>query len=409
MNKRSGAATLRQRVYDALEHGSVEDRTSQYISRAIVALIVVSLVAASLETVPSLNERWGWAFDVVETVALIVFTVEYGLRLWVAPEHAPMQHLSAVQARWRYAVSGAGLVDLLAVLPFWFAFVVPPDLRVVLVARIIRFLKLTRYSPAMRSLLDALNAERRALFGCLVILVGATLVAAAAMHIVERHAQPEKFGTIPDAMWWAIVTLGTIGYGDAVPVTALGRLIAAFTIFGGLIMVALPVGIVATAFAEEIHRRDFVVTWSMVARVPLFEGLSASDIADVMKLLRAETFESGEVIVRRGEPAHSMYFIAAGAVDITLPDGVKQMHAGHFFGEVAILRRARRSATVTALTRCNLLVLEARDFRALMERHEGVMERMRKITRDRLGRELVTPAGDIVTEELEEDGRAERP
>jgi len=144
----------------------------------------------------------------------------------------------------RFAASVPGLIDLLAVLPFWFAFLVPADLRVLMVLRVVRFLKLARYSPGMRSLLDVLYAERRALAGCLVILIGTTLIAATAMHLVEGTIQPEKFGTIPDAMWWAIVTLGTIGYGDLVPVTALGRLIGAATIFAGLIMIALPVGIV---------------------------------------------------------------------------------------------------------------------------------------------------------------------
>jgi hypothetical protein len=204
------------------------------------------------------------------------------------------------EARLRYATSPLGLIDLFAVLPFWLAFALPAELKILLVFRIIRFLKLARYSPGMRSLLDVLYAERRALFGCLVILIGATLLAATAMHVVERHVQPEKFGTIRDAMWWAIVTLGTIGYGDVVPVTPLGRVIAAATIFAGLIMVALPVGIVATAFANEIHRRDFVVTWGMVARVPLFSELNAAEIADIMRLLRAQQVEAGEVPARRG-------------------------------------------------------------------------------------------------------------
>lgn len=399
------AESLRRRVYEVLERGTVEGRTSRLISRAIVLLIVVSLMAAALETVPSLAERYAILFDGIETISLVVFTVEYLLRVWVAPEHAPIQHLSDTRARLRYALSGEGLVDLAAVLPFWFAFALPPEFRIVLVARIVRFLKLTRYSPAMRSLIEALNAERRALFGCLVILLGATLVAATAMYMIERDVQPDKFGTIPNAMWWAIVTLGTIGYGDVVPVTTLGRLIAAVTIFGGLVMIALPVGIIATAFADEIHRRDFVVTWTMVARVPLFEGLNASEIADVMKLLRAETFEAGDLIVRRGEPAHSMYFIAAGSVELVLEGGPTRLEPGQFFGEVAILSGARRSANVTAQTRCNLLVLEARDFRALMERHDGVMERMRKITTERLGREFVTAEGDIVAQEIDDGAK----
>ena len=284
-----------------------------------------------------------------------------------------------LRARLKYALSPAGIVDLVAVLPFWFAFVLPPDLRVMLVFRMVRFLKIARYSPAMRSLLDVLYRERRALFGCLVITLGTSLVAASLMHLAEGHVQPDKLGTIPDAMWWAIVTLGTIGYGDVVPITALGKVIAAGTVFLGLIMMALPVGIIATAFADEIHRRDFVVTWGMIARVPLFAELEAGDIADIMQLLRAQVAEAGQVIVREGEPAHSMYFIAAGEVEVALKKQRLRLGVGQFFGEVAVLRRARRSATVTALTRANLLVLAAPDLHALMSRDPRIAVRIKDV------------------------------
>jgi voltage-gated potassium channel len=298
--------------------------------------------------------------------------------------------------------SPLGIIDLLAVMPFWIALALPADLRMFLVFRMVRFLKLARYSPAMRSLLDALYRERRALFGCFVILVGATLFSASIMHVVERDAQPDKFGTIPESMWWAIVTLGTIGYGDVVPVTTLGRVVASFTIFLGLIMVALPIGIIATAFADEIHRRDFIVTWGMVARVPLFAELRASEIADIMRLLRAQQVEPGAIIARRGEPAHSMYFVAAGEVEIVLKERHIRLGPGHFFGEVAALRRARRSATAVAITRTSLLVLDAHDLHALMAREPRVAERIREVVRSRIGRDIVTPRGDIVTEEIEE-------
>jgi len=224
----------------------------------------------------------------------------------------------------------------------------------------IRFLKIARYSPAMRALLDVLYSERRALFGCLIIVIGAVLMAAALMHLAEGHVQPDRLGTIPDAMWWAIVTLGTVGYGDVVPITIAGKVIASATILLGLIMIALPVGIIATGFSEMIHRRDFLVTWGMMARVPLFSGLDAAEIADVMRLLRTQQVSAGEIIVRRGEPAHSMYFIAQGEVEIELPEERVLLGSGHFFGEIAVLRRARRSATVVALRRTSLLVLDAR-------------------------------------------------
>jgi voltage-gated potassium channel len=399
---------LKRRLAEVLEE-QVGDMPGWIVGRLIVLLILVNLIAVTLESVPRLAASYGTLFSTIEIVSLLAFTLEYIARIWVAGEQPASRHLNTAQARWRYIRSPAGIIDLMAVLPFWFAFVLPTDLRVLLVFRIMRFLKLARYSPGMRSLLDALYAERRALVGCFVILLGATLISATAMHLVEQHAQPEKFGTIPDAMWWAIVTLGTIGYGDVVPVTMLGRLVAGVTIFGGLIMIALPVGIIATAFAEEIHRRDFVVTWGMVARVPLFAELNAGEIADIMRLMRAQTVEPGNMIVRRGEAAHSMYFVAAGEVEIELKDGRIRLGVGHFFGEIAVLRQARRSATVTAVTRTSLLVLDAHDLQALMEREPRVAERIHDVMRQRLGEKAVTPKGDLVTEELEVETKLGKP
>ncbi len=391
---------MRRRVYLVLEQGPVGNSLGRFIDRLLVLLILINLVAVTLESVPALGGRYALVFDLIEYVSLLVFTVEYGLRLWVAVEHGPHQHLSGARARFKYAFSPAGLVDLLAVLPFWFAMALPADFRFVLVFRMVRFFKIARYSPAMRSLLDVLNRERRALFGCLVITLGTSLVAAALMHLAEGKIQPDKLGSIPDALWWAIVTVGTIGYGDVVPVTALGKLIATGTIFLGLIMMALPIGIIATAFAEQIHRRDFIVTWGMIARVPLFAELDAGEIADIMQLLRAQLAEAGEVIVREGETAHSMYFIAAGEVEVALKKQRVRLGVGQFFGEVAVLRRVRRSATAIALTRASLLVLAAQDLHALLQRDPRIAARIKEVAEKRTGREVVSAKGDIVAEEV---------
>ncbi len=398
---RARVTELRRRIYLVLEQGPVGAGMSVVVDRLLVALILVNLVAVALESVPEYGARYALAFVLIEIFSLVVFTVEYGLRLWVAIEHGPHRHLAATRARLKYVLSPAGIIDLIAVLPFWFAFLLPADLRFVLVFRMVRFFKIARYSPAMRSLLDVLYRERRALFGCLVITMGSALVAAALMHLAEGKVQADKLGTIPDALWWAIVTIGTIGYGDVVPITALGKLIATGTIFLGLIMMALPIGIIATAFAEQIHRRDFIVTWGMIARVPLFAELDAGEISDIMGLLRAQVVEAGQVIVRAGDPAHSMYFIAAGEVAVALKKERLRLGVGQFFGEVAVLRRARRSATATALTRSNLLVLSAQDLHALMQRDPRVAARIKDVVEKRVGRELVSPKGDIVTEEIE--------
>jgi voltage-gated potassium channel len=408
MRKHGNRSTQwRQRAYEVLEHGPVGDRSMRFVSRLLILLVLINIVAVVLESVPHYEAAYGGIFTAIEMVSLVVFTVEYVMRIWVAAEHAPNRDLPPLRARLRYIVSTDGLVDLVSVMPFWLAFVVPSEFRIILLFRIVRFLKLARYSPALRSLLEVLYSERRALFGCVVILAGATLITASFMHLAEGSVQPEKFGTIPDAMWWSIVTLGTVGYGDVVPVTPLGKVIAAATILCGLVMIALPVGIIATAFSEQIHRRDFVVTWAMVARVPLFAGLDASAIADIMRLLRAQTVDPGDVIVRRGDNAHSMDFIAGGKVDIDMAGKHISLGVGQFFGEIAVLRRARRSATVTATTRANLLVLDASDFHMLMEHDPRIAERVHAVVRERVGLEAVSPKGDIAAGELSgatEDG-----
>jgi len=160
-------ANLRRRLYEILEHGSIGDRTGLMVGRLIVLLIVINLVSMTLDSVPELQTQYGALFTIIELLSLVVFTIEYALRVWVAAEHAPARHSSERKARWKFVSSPLGVIDLLAVLPFWLAFVLPVDLRVLLVFRMGRFLKLARYSPAMRSLLDALYNERRALFGCL--------------------------------------------------------------------------------------------------------------------------------------------------------------------------------------------------------------------------------------------------
>jgi voltage-gated potassium channel len=390
----------RRRLYLFLDQSADIGGVSASINWILIGVIVVTLVATVMQSVPAIAAAHGRAFEIVEYAAATIFSIEYALRLWTAAEHPPWRSLSAPQAALRWSMSPAGLIDLAAVLPFWLSFLVSSDVRVVLVLRLLRFFKLGRYSPGMRSLLEALYAERRALFGCFVILVGATLMSAALMHLAESAVQPEKFGTIPDAMWWAIVTLGTIGYGDAVPVTMVGRLIAGLTIFTGLLMVALPVGIVATAFANEVHRRDFVVTWGLVARIPLFSQLSATQIADVMKILRAQKVEKGAIIARRGEPAHSMYLIVDGEVEIRLRHRHVRLSSGDFFGEIAALRQTRRSATVQALLPTRLLALDASDLRSLMDREPQIATRIWDAARARLGSELDKTSSDLIAAEL---------
>lgn len=388
-------------AYQIIEEGPSDRLLPKLVDAFLVLLICLNILAVSLETVPEFARAYGGLFLAIEIVSVAIFTVEYAIRLWVAPEHMPYSGLRPGAARVRYALSPYALIDLLAILPFYLAFLVPLDLRILRVFRLVRFFKLARYSTGLRSLARAVQSEWRALVASLIIMLGLVLVAGAVMHMAEHRAQPGAFGSIPQSLWWAVVTLTTVGYGDVVPATALGRFLAGIIMLFGLAMFALPLGIVATAFAQEVHRREFVVNWSMVARVPLFSTLNAVEIAEIMNLLKARTVPPGSTITRRGEPAEAMYFIASGEVELELRDATLRLASGEFFGEIAALRKARRTATVTAVTRVNLLVLAADDLHVLLERRPEIGRRIRAVAEARVGKERVVRGGDIIREELE--------
>lgn len=371
---------VRHRVYEILERGAAGDSVAAAVHFVLIALVLVNVAAVVLVSVPALMRGYGMVFIALEIATIAIFTVEYGLRLWCAPEHGPLCHMPPWRARRKLALQPQSIIDFAAILPFYFAFLELDGLQTFLLLRLFRFFKLARYSTGLASLAAAVRAEKRAIAACAIILLGTVLLCASLMHFAEREVQPERFGTIPDAMYWAIVTLTTVGYGDVVPVTALGQVIAGLTAVAGLVMLALPVGIIASAFAREIHRHDFVVTWGMVARVPIFSELAAQDVGEIMRLLRSRSCEAGEIVCRRGEEAHAMYFIAAGQVEISLKEPAI-LNTGDFFGEAAALKRRRRTATVRALTASKLLVLEAADLHHLMERNPAMASRIEHVAR----------------------------
>ena len=373
------------------------------VDAALIVLIFANVVAVALETVDWIAARHSAAFALFELVSVAIFTIEYLFRFWVADVRAGPGMKRRWAARARYCLRPSGVIDLLAIAPFYLSFLFPAaDLRFLRLFRLVRFLKLARYSPALGSLFFAISSEARALVAALVVMTGAVLTAASALYLIEREVQPEAFGSIPDAMWWAVATLTTVGYGDIIPATALGKAVGGLVMVFGLAMFALPIGIVATAFSQEIHRREFVVTWGMLAKVPLFARLDARGIADVMKLLTARMVEAGDVIVREGEAAHSMFIIASGRVEVSLAHDLIELSDGAVFGEIALLRQARRSATIRAVERTRLLVLDAGDLHRLMDFEPTIAEEIWKVATERVGAENLTPGGDLSIEEIPE-------
>src|SRR3954454_9363749 len=389
---------MRDRLYELLEHDHLPYSVGSRFVRLIVAIIVIDVLAMIFASVPEFDAKLGPVFTVIEIGAVAAFGLEYFARLWTIVGHS-IRDLTPLQARLGYVFSALGIIDLMSFLPSGIALAIG-DRTTLVLAGMLPFLKLVRYSPALRSLLSAIYAERRTLFGCVVILTGAVLLFACLLYAIEHKIQPDKFGTIPQAMWWAIVTLGTVGYGDVVPVTPLGKMVSVFAIVAGFAMIALPVAIISSAFAEEVRRRDFVVTWGMLARVPLFSHLGAAEIADIMRLLRAQTIEGGEVLVRRGDLASSMYFITTGEVEIDLPKQRIRLTDGTFFGEIALLHRTKRSGTVTATRKTRLLALDAQDFHALIERLPALAAHVKETAYARLADTAEAQRGDIGASEI---------
>ena len=375
-------ARTRQRAFDILEHGRRRDLASRILDWILVGLIIANVTGTLVQTIPEIEQAYGEELQLLDRICVLVFAIEYAARLWVAPEHPLLHSLSPTRARLWFAATPMMVIDALAFVPFVLELLFP-GVAAVRLTRLVRFLKLARYSPALTTIGRVVASERRALLACVVILGGVMMVAAAAMHVVEGHIQPDRLGDMSKSMWWSAAMLAKIGGGELEPVTATGRIIAAITVMLGIFCFALPVAIIGRGFYEEIRRRDFVVTFAMVARVPLFAHLDAASISDLVGILQARTVPAGTVIIRKGEPGDSMYLIASGTVQIDAADGEVRLHEGDFFGEMALLTRERRIATVTTIKSTDLLVLDCDDFHRFIDRNPNVGAHVRAVAQQR--------------------------
>ena len=245
-------------------------------------------------------------------------------------------------------------------------------------------LKLQRYSSALETLGTVIRNERRPVTASGTLMMSLLVLLSSLIYLAEREAQRDRFGSVPEAMWWGIVTLATVGYGDVVPITLTGRIIGGVSVVLGMGMFALPAGILANGFAEEMRRRNFVVTWNLVASVPFFERLAASRIAEIAAMLQSQVASPGEILVRQADRADCMYFIVSGEVEVRLPNSSVHLHSGDFFGEIALLTDSVRTATVAALTSCQLLVLRVDDFRKVLAAHPDLRETISRVAEQRL-------------------------
>ena len=346
------------------------------------AMVAIGIAIMFADSVASWRRAFGPTLAIEFRVVAAFFCAEYIARLAAASGAPGAEHRGTRRARLAWAVSSEGLVDLLGVLP---ALLDP--LYGVPFASVFGFvwvLKPIRYAPGLKSLGRVLSHSAQAMLSVLLGFGIVLIIAASLAYLAERHVQPRAFGSIPAALWWAIETLTTTGYGDEIPVTVGGRLLAGIVMVTGVLLFALWAGILASGYAEESRRREFLRIWQIVAEVPFFCDVGTAIIAEVAQLLRPRDFPAGAVVVRRGEHGDRMYFIASGEVEIRVRPQPVRLGVGQFFGELALLSGAPRNATVVTVRPSTLLALDIVDFHELMARQPEVAQIIRAEAEHRL-------------------------
>ena len=368
-------------------------RRSAYriVQYSVLAVGLAAMTAMTLPGLSALSHIW---LAVVLWCCLVFYAAELAVKTW-----------PGVKGERNYLFTSGGLIDLLAVLPVPLALLtgVPAETAWLLAA--LWVLKLAPAVPGLSLLGRVIEQEARPLASVAIIFLIALVLAATALHVLEGVDQPEHFGSLPKSLWWAVTTLTTTGYGDAVPQTYLGRLIAAAVMICGLGVFGLWTGIMATGFAAEHRRRDFIRNWDLVASVPFLRNLAAPAIIELTRMLRPLDLTERSTVVRRGRPGDSMYFIASGEVEVQVEPHPVRLGPGSFFGEFALLDGSPRTATVMTTRPSTLLILEVSDFRTFSANHpELAVAIEQEAARRRSGRDGDMQAGTQGAVQLLKDG-----
>jgi voltage-gated potassium channel len=339
--------------------------TGRNLTKAAYLAISTGVAMMVLLTVNPAYEAAHYWVDALLWACLAFFVFEWVVRL---------RHAFRTPRGWTYATSGRGLIDAAAAIAVPLAMILGVDPKTAWLLSIAWMLKVMPGIPGLRQLRRVLVVESGPLLSVLVIFLMVLFLASVAEHFLERDYQPAAFGSVPAALWWAVATLTTTGYGDVVPVTPLGRMVAAAVMICGLGVFGLWTGILATGFAAETRRDNFLKTWESVSKVPFFAALGPAAIADVTHMLRTMDLPARTMIIRKGQTGDCMYFIASGEVEVDLPGKKVTLDEGAFFGEMALLGSKLRSANITTTRVSRLLVLDLVDFRLLMARHPDLAE-----------------------------------
>ena len=245
------ARLSKQGLYDLLEGMPRNKPEMQLFDSLMIILILLNVLAVTLGTVDSIAIKYAeWLFY-FEVVSVAIFSIELVLRYWVStakgiqPEKRPSFWLNSYN--W---------IDIISVVPFYLSLFLTVDLRMFRLLRLVRILRISRYFRSMTLLINVMTEEAKPMLSALVMIMVLMLFAASGIYWLEKDIQPDTFGNLPSALWWVIVTLSTVGYGDVVPVTPMGKVLGSIVMILGIAMVALPAGMLASRFTDTMHRQQ---------------------------------------------------------------------------------------------------------------------------------------------------------
>jgi voltage-gated potassium channel len=247
--------STKQKVHILLHPELGDTRWDKILNGFIIILIILNVTAVILETVQSIHDQYKDFFHIFDTVSVFIFTIEYILRVWSSNHDPKFKH--SIHGRLRYMLSLDAIIDLLAILPFYLHIMIGFDLRVLRILRLLRFFRLFRLTAYMKSakvVKNVFKSRANELKLSFVLISFIIIIGACLLYFAEHNAQPKVFSSIPATLWWAVVTVTSIGYGDMIPITTTGKILSGLISFSGLAIFALPAGIITSGFLEEIGK-----------------------------------------------------------------------------------------------------------------------------------------------------------
>lgn len=377
------ASTLRQKIYAAMPVGE-EHRGSSWMAALIIGNVVLATAATLAQSVPELRPLIATNTSIVVLLCGGIFLAEFLLRIWTAPECDRLWRTFPVLGKCgAYLVSFHGVIDLLACVPLVFVLAGFAPTGWLSLFGVIPLFKLSRYVTSLELVGAAIHNERHTLMALVLTLGLLLIVLSTCLFLIENDAQPAQFKSIPHTMWWGIVTLTTVGYGDMSPVTLAGRILGGMTMLIGIGMLAIPTGVIAIGFGNERRRRELLQNWKIVSGLPLFKGLDANWISEISGLLRTLMVPGHVIVITKGEFSTSLFFIVDGEVEIDLFPTPRRLKSGDFFGEAGLLQNKPRSATVTTVRPTRFLVLGLAEYQSLINRAPDLRQKLEETAAQR--------------------------